>query len=290
MTVSCPFVLCADDFALAPGVSRGIVQLLAAECLSATGCMTLSPFWPEHARWLEPFAGRVDIGLHLTLTNLPPLAAMPQLAPRGLLPPLSHLMARAFLGLLPRSEIIAEIHRQIEAFITVFGRAPDFIDGHQHVHLLPIIAHEVVTAVNALAGRGYAKPWVRLCDDSLFNLIATGVAVPKAVFLAVLTKPLRHYARRHGLTTNTAFRGVRDFSSKIPFFDLMSHYRVHLRPGSVLMVHPGIPDEALRAVDPLVDQRQEEYDVLRSAEFRAWLLSQGLRPTRLSEALNTNPP
>ena len=50
------FVLCADDFALSPGVSRGIIDLIARGRLSATGCMTVSPFWPEHAEWLRPLA------------------------------------------------------------------------------------------------------------------------------------------------------------------------------------------------------------------------------------------
>ena len=85
-----PIILCADDYAIAPGVSRAICALIQQGRLSATGCMTVSPFWREHARWLQLLAGRADIGLHLTLTDLRPLGMMARLAPDGRLPSLGH--------------------------------------------------------------------------------------------------------------------------------------------------------------------------------------------------------
>ena len=80
MTLRC-LVLCADDFALSAGVSQAIAAMIERSRLSATSCMTVSPLWPEHARWLVPLAERADIGLHLTLTALRPLSR-----PRGLCP------------------------------------------------------------------------------------------------------------------------------------------------------------------------------------------------------------
>src|SRR5262245_10068587 len=83
-----PIVLCADDYAVAPGVSRAICALIEQGRLSATSCMTVSPHWPEHARWLRPLGDRADIGLHLTLTDHAPIGAM-RLAADGRLPPLA---------------------------------------------------------------------------------------------------------------------------------------------------------------------------------------------------------
>src|SRR5690242_13463328 len=62
-------ILCADDYAIAPGVSRAILALIDRGRLTATSCMAASRFWPEHAGWLRPRAGKADIGLHFTLTN-----------------------------------------------------------------------------------------------------------------------------------------------------------------------------------------------------------------------------
>src|SRR5262249_7833626 len=86
-----PIVLCADDYAVAPGVSRAICALVERGRLSATSCMTVSSHWAEHARWLRPLDGQADIGLHLTLTDHAPLGAM-RLAVGGRLPPLGTLM------------------------------------------------------------------------------------------------------------------------------------------------------------------------------------------------------
>ncbi|HUN11578.1 MAG TPA: ChbG/HpnK family deacetylase, partial [Rhabdaerophilum sp.] len=35
-----PFVLCADDYGMTPAVSRGILRLIEAGRISATGAMT----------------------------------------------------------------------------------------------------------------------------------------------------------------------------------------------------------------------------------------------------------
>ncbi|MBF0306682.1 MAG: ChbG/HpnK family deacetylase, partial [Alphaproteobacteria bacterium] len=44
-----PFVLCADDYGLSPGVSRGILMLIRMGRVSATGCMVTMPQWPALA-------------------------------------------------------------------------------------------------------------------------------------------------------------------------------------------------------------------------------------------------
>lgn len=45
-----PVALCADDFALAPGVDRGILALADAGRITALSCMAVSrqpPHWPQ---------------------------------------------------------------------------------------------------------------------------------------------------------------------------------------------------------------------------------------------------
>ena len=48
--------------------------------------------------------------------------------------------------MLPNSQALylAEIAAQWQRFVTVMGRAPDFIDGHQHVHILPQVRHALI--------------------------------------------------------------------------------------------------------------------------------------------------
>ena len=54
-------VLCADDYGLAPGVSRAIRELLASGRLSATSCMVVYPEFAEDGPLLQPFLGTAQI-------------------------------------------------------------------------------------------------------------------------------------------------------------------------------------------------------------------------------------
>ena len=141
---SAGIVLCADDYGIAPGVSRAIRDLLERGRLSATSCMVVSPDFAAEGPRLKPYLDRADIGLHLTLTQDRPLGA---------------LMRAAYLGRLDRQAIGAEIDRQVERFTRVLGRAPDFIDGHQHVHLLPAVREPVLEAAKKIGA------YLRLTDE-----------------------------------------------------------------------------------------------------------------------------
>ena len=53
--------------------------------------------------------------------------------------PLSHVIFKS-LSRQWRPDILEyECHAQINAFITQMGFLPDFLDGHQHIHLFPVI-------------------------------------------------------------------------------------------------------------------------------------------------------
>ncbi len=276
-----PVVLCADDYALSPGVSRGILHLIERGRLSATSCMTVSPYWFDLAPALRPWADRIDVGLHLTLTDHRPVGAMPRLAPDGRLPPLGALMRRAYSGGLDAVEINAEVTRQVALFIEVFGKAPAFIDGHQHVHLLPVVRQAVVAVVRALPGT-----WLRNCREPVASILGRGVATAKALVIDQLGRGLADLIGRHRLPANRGFRGIYDFSGRVPFARLMADFLAPVpgsRPGPppLVMCHPGLPDEALRRIDPVTDQRRVEYDFLCGDAFPDLLGVRGLALARL---------
>ena len=162
-----PFILIADDFGVSKGVSDAILDLLAKKRLSGTGSMVNQPGWAAHAEALTPFQGRCDLGLHLTLTLGAPLGPASTLAPEGQFLPLPKLMTKCFSNAIPRRELRDEILRQIETFKTVTGQFPDFIDGHQHVHVLPGIRRalfEALEILNRIANPGCVYPliiWVQ---------------------------------------------------------------------------------------------------------------------------------
>lgn len=278
MTTKIPFILCADDYGLAPGVGRAIRDLIARGRLSATSCMTAGPFWPEEAGLLKPLADRADVGLHFTLTDQAPAGVMPRLAPAGRLPPIGRLMALAYTGRLDRDEIAAELERQLNNFVQAFGKQPDFIDGHQHVHLLPTVRDVVAAGLTRLPGA-----YVRSCAEPTLTAWRRGVAAPKALLLSAMAAG----AAPPGVQRNRGFRGAYDLSGRVPFGDLMEKFLSPPTPGMLTMVHPGYADDALRAADPVVEQREAEYAYLAGPAFGDLLNRLNLTPARFSAAVQS---
>ncbi|MBP2298874.1 ChbG/HpnK family deacetylase [Azospirillum picis] len=272
-------LLCADDYGLAPGVNAAIRELIAAGRLTATSVMSLCPHWRPGAAALRDLKEKADVGLHFTLTDQPPLGAMPLLAPKGTLPALGRLMGWAYAGRLSgpaaRAEIRDELSRQIAAFADAWGAPPDYIDGHQHIHQLPGIRDAVVEALAALPGA-----YVRLCAEPATAILRRGVAVPKALLIGGLGRGLARMVRDRGIPANNRFGGIYDFANARPFAELMPRFTEGLSGRPLVMVHPGLPDEELRRVDSLVEPRRAEYDYLRSPGFAALLDHRNIRLSR----------
>lgn len=271
-------IVCADDYGLSPGVSAGIRELIAAGRVTATSCMTLFPEWAEEAQRLKPLDGKADFGVHLTFTDHAPLGAMPDLAPQGRLPALGPLMKRALFGRLDAAEVAAEVERQIAAFETAMGRAPDFLDGHQHIHQLPVIRDAVLAALRRRPGT-----YVRLCGEPVAAVLRRGIAVPKTLLIGGLGRALAGAVRREGLPANDGFRGVYGFTPDMPFQDRLSRFIRPARDGALLMVHPGHPDAVLRSRDGVTNAREDEYAALSGSVFAALLADAGVRLGRMRD-------
>jgi predicted glycoside hydrolase/deacetylase ChbG (UPF0249 family) len=267
-------VLCADDFGLTEGVSRGILDLAEAGRISATGAMTNRPDWPRLAPLLRPLAGRIGVGLHLNLTTAAPLGSMPNLAPGGTCPALGDLVKRAVTGRLPIAEVRCEIERQLDAFEQTFGAPPAFVDGHQHVHVLPGIRSALLAA---LAGRGLrGRMWLRDPGDRIASVVRRGVSARKALVVAAFAVGFRRAARAAGFDTNEGFSGYSPFEAGTPPEQVFEQALTALGPRPVVMAHPGYADAALRTLDPVVESREQELAYLKSGAFAALLRERNL--------------
>lgn len=276
-----PLVLCADDFGLAPGVSEGIAILAEAGRLSAISCMTGMAGWPKAAPRLASLGERCDVGLHLTLTDHRPLGRMPGLAPAGTLPPLGRLFAAAFTGRLDRQELAAEVARQWDAFTQAHGRHPDFVDGHQHIHLLPGIREAVLALLMKCPEE--SRPWLRVCWEPPVRVLARRIAASKAMLLAMLSLPLRRAAARLRIAANDSFRGVHAFAADADYAAMFPQFLQGRARQPLIMCHPGLVDDALRAADAVVEPRAFEYDYLASSRFPSDLAAAGWRIARFRE-------
>jgi predicted glycoside hydrolase/deacetylase ChbG (UPF0249 family) len=260
--------LCADDYGIAPGVNGAIRDLVVRGRLNATSVMVAAPsFQPAEAQALAGVnenEKRVAIGLHVTLTApFKPMTRGYEPLRDGAFLPLEGMLIAAFLQRLNRDRLAMEIATQFKAFVTAFGRLPDFVDGHQHVHLFPQVRDAFLSVVKEMA----PQAWVRQCGRSIplrrrFDR--------KAVILDVLSYSFRRRARAQGLRTNTAFAGAYDFRGEPDFAALFPRFLHRLPPNSVVMCHPGTVDDELQRLDPFTTQREREY---------AYLASDALPPT-----------
>lgn len=273
-----PLALCADDYAIAPGVSRGICELIAQGRLFATSCLTLSSFWGEHAQWLRPHAAGADIGIHLALTNFAPLGPASALAPHGRLPGLRQLIVGAVTRRLPRGEIRDELQRQFDAFAAAMGRAPDYVDGHHHVHQFPVIRDIVLD----LMARHFPGVCLRLSDESLTATWWRGIASGRATVVTLLGLGCRPRAAALGLPLNRRFAGVYDFSPQLVYRDVFRKYIADSPHGMAIMCHPGHVDPELVALDSTVDSRPRELAYFAGDEFPADLAAANMALSRLT--------
>jgi len=264
--------LVADDYGMSHGVSAAIRDLAVRGRLSGASVMVVAPaFTPAQALALTVLDGkarRVAIGLHVTLTApFQPLTADFMPTRDGAFLPLAAMMTRAFLGKLDRASIAEEVAAQLAAFQTAFGHAPDFIDGHQHVQLLPTVRDTLLDAVQAQA----PNAWVRQCGS-----VAPRLADPKGLLLDRLSRSFRARAAARGIRTNPAFAGTYDFSDKVPFAARFARFLDGLPDDGLVMCHPGQVDDELRRLDPVTDQRAREYAYFAGDDFADLLRAQGV--------------
>lgn len=265
--------LCADDYGISPAVDEAIRALILGDRLNATSVMMAAPhLTPEEADALEMLNSgekRVAIGLHVTLTApfKPMSAGFAPVRDGGFLPH-PELMRAAMARRLQPERLVIEIATQLRAFADAFGHLPDFLDGHQHVHLLPQVRDAVLKVVAETA----PTAWVRQCGRARS---ARRLRDRKALALDVLSLGLKRKASGFGIATNPAFAGAYDFKSRAGFAKIFPRFLAGLPDGGLIMCHPGFVDSALERLDSLTTQREREFAYFNSDDFPKALASHG---------------
>jgi chitin disaccharide deacetylase len=258
--------LCADDYGLSPGVNRGIRDLIERGRLNATSVMVVGPaVGRDEIDALQTAVAnsrRCSIGLHVTLTApFRPLTMHFQPLDGGMFLPFPKVLRAGLLRRLDPEIIQAELMVQLAAFREMFGRAPDFVDGHQHAQLFPVVRDAFLAAVKQAA----PDAWVR--QGGRNQPLARRLVAPKALVLDVLSAQFRRRAARAEIAFNSGFAGAYDFTRQPDFSALMRQFLDGLPEDGVIMCHPGFVDETLVSLDPFTTQREHEHAFLGSEHF-----------------------
>ena len=262
---------CADDYAQHPAIDEAIIRLLAARRLSAISVLTESPAWPQRARPLKEAAANVaDIGLHLNLTHRFAEGTITEMA----LHSLAATIARAYAGTLDRGALRDTIARQLDRFEDAFGAPPAYVDGHQHVHQLPVVRGLLLDELTRRYPR--AALWLRSTRPP------PGEHALKAWIVYLLGGAALGQAAKHvNVGVNSAFAGVYAFDLDArEWTQALLAWVARLPNGGLLVCHPA---RALVPGDAIAAARVREFEALQSGALETALAAGGARLARVSK-------
>ncbi|MGH8294869.1 MAG: carbohydrate deacetylase [Steroidobacteraceae bacterium] len=261
--VPLPIIVHADDFGETPEITAGICQGIEAGVVTSTSVMVNMPGTAEALQRAPQLAQQASFGVHLNICEGRPLTPGRTLMDaNGEFPRKRRLAVRALAGKLSLPELEAEVAAQI-AVLRDAGIRISHLDGHKHLHQLPIVCAAVA---NVLPRFGIERvritrlgSWGEVRGPSM---LAREIAARRAagVFArARLRSPLRTVDLRellagHGLGSPAARRS----------------------PGPApieICCHPGTP--AADEDKPGSHRRCSELEYLLSPRFRALLAASG---------------
>jgi chitin disaccharide deacetylase len=282
--------LCADDYGISPAVNRAIRHLIGCGRINATSVMVTTPsFSAAEAQALSDVVGpsrHGAIGLHFTLTApfRPTALAYRPVASDGAFLSLAGTFAAGLRRRLDPDALAAEAEQQFVAFRTAFGRSPDFVDGHQHIHLLPQVSDAVLAAIKQMA----PGAWIRQCGRA--TPLWRRIGDPKGLVLDVLSIRLRTRCAASGVRTNPAFAGTYDFRRDAAFDGLFASFLQGLPDDGLVMCHPGFVDPELRRLEVFTTMREREHAFFAGSQFPRLLAAYGIELAQLSPEIRNRHP
>ncbi len=246
-------MICADDFGMSGAIDAGILELAGMGRLSATSCLAQGPAFAASAKSLQVTCAAgigFQAGLHLNFTE--------SLGANGLYYPLPTLILAAWSRRLDMCKVRSQIVHQIDLFEAGMGRAPDFIDGHQHVHQFPQIRTALLEELDRRYGE--QRPWLRSTRVGSMAGLPARLRLKAAVVDRLGSRALARAAHAAGYCMNRRFLGVYDFQGGVDgYATLLRAWLGNAAEGDLIMCHPasnGTTDVSLGA------QRHAEYQVL----------------------------
>jgi predicted glycoside hydrolase/deacetylase ChbG (UPF0249 family) len=259
--------LCADDYGQNKTISQGILELLKLKRLSAVSCMTGYDHWPAYAKNLVEIKDKikqdVDIGLHFDLTNY--------IAEQGW--SFNQFIIRCCLKQIDLKKIEAELNTQLDAFEAELRMPPEFVDGHQHIHVFP---HVRAVFIRVLANRYSSAdqpPYIRLSTP----LIKGHDSLIKALILRALAFGFAQLAQQKQLKFPTQFLGMYKLRPT-NYSRLFKKWLQQAEHHSLFMCHPG--NLSNDSQDPIKAARVVEFNYFRSDAFLEDLHKYGCRLTK----------
>jgi len=255
----------ADDFGMAPGVNRAILELHAAEVLTSATLMARAAATEEAVKMALAMP-TLGVGCHVVLVDGAPVSdpgRIPSLIDRStgaLYPSLESFLKRLYTARVRGAEIEAEAAAQI-ALLQSYGLRLTHVDTHKHLHMFPQVLRPVLRAARAAGIRAIRNPF-----EPLWSINATAHATEtrraQVLLLRRLESRFRRVVAKEGFVTSDGAVGVLATGS----LELsVVHGLIAAMPEGTFefVSHPGYRDETLaRANTRLLESREIERNAL----------------------------
>jgi hopanoid biosynthesis associated protein HpnK len=255
----------ADDFGIAPGVNRAILELHAAEVLTSATLMAQAPATEEAVKMAIAMPS-LGVGCHVVLVDGKPVSdpsRIPSLIDRAtgeFHPALGSFLKRLYTARIRGSQIEAEAAAQIAA-LQSFGLRLTHIDTHKHLHMFPQVLRAVLRAAKAAGIRAIRNPF-----EPIWSVNATPEAPDirraEVLFLRRFEPRFRRIVAQEGFVTTDGAVGVLATGT----LDIAAlHSLISAMPQGTFefVSHPGYRDEVLTRVRTrLLEAREIERNAL----------------------------
>jgi hopanoid biosynthesis associated protein HpnK len=255
----------ADDFGIAPGVNRAILELHAAEVLTSATLMAQAPFSEEAVKMALAMPS-LGIGCHIVLVDGTPVSeprSVPSLIDRNtgsLHATLGAFLTRHFTARIRAADIEAEASAQI-ALLQSYGLRLTHVDTHKHTHMFPAVLRPVLRAAKAAGIHAIRNPF-----EPIWSLNATTDAPDlrraEVILLRRFEAKFRRIVAEEGFTTTDGAVGVLA-TGTINIATVNSLVSAMPEGTFEFVSHPGYRDEHLARMNTrLLESREIERNAL----------------------------
>ena len=230
-SISTSLRIIADDLGLHPSINEGIFFLLKNNHIHGASVMVNGEAFEDAVSKIIEMNLQSQIGIHIVLVEEKSLT--------GTQFPKNHktFFIKYILGLIKKNDIKKEIDAQVKKYISS-GIRPQFLNSHQHLHLLPGIMNMVIETA-----KENGIKYIRLVNEPIHG---KGKIFRKIqlLFLKFLSGLAKRKLNKAGLESNDVFVG---FISAGNLKESDIQFTKQIRKGLVeLGCHPGFEDENLR--------------------------------------------
>jgi chitin disaccharide deacetylase len=255
----------ADDFGIAPGVNRAILELHAAEILTSATLMAQAAATEEAVRMALAMPS-LGVGCHVVLVDGVPvseprrISSLVNRARGSFHPTLGSFVKRLFSFRIRSAEVEAETAAQI-ALLQSFGLRLTHIDTHKHLHLFPSILRPVLRAAKAAGIHAVRNPF-----EPIWSLNVTSDAPElrraEVIFLRRFESKFRRIVAEEGFVTTDGAVGVLA-TGNLTLATVNALINAMPEGTFEFVSHPGYRDEQLARVNTrLLESREIERNAL----------------------------